>query len=228
MKNLLVLASGVLLSVASSLSLAGPAEPNTFYAGGSLGKVTLDIEASWSLLVDTDPGGPAPPPTNPPQPGSQKIAHYKASDSEAFMLGAIGGYNIYDWLAVEAQYTGNLMSNDILGNEMSVDTSAFGVYGVYQKGGDAFFRLRLGFGRSTAKFQSDADGSVSESSVYASWGASVGQKLGPGHIEFMYMRYPDVKMDRVKFASTFNRGSSALISRDLTFETLTVAYIYTF
>lgn len=221
MKNFLALLSGLLLSAAASFSFAGPAEPNTYYVGGALGKVTLDIDASLYILVNTDPSN-----LNTSNDYDDKYVTYTARDSEAFMLAGLGGYNISDSLAVEAQVTWNMLSDEMLGREMTVDMQAMGIYGVWQAGGEAYLKIRLGLGRSTADFETTY-ATASESSVYASWGLSVGHKVGPGAVEFMYMRYPDVEIDRAQFKETFNSGDYT-ISRDLTFETLTLAYIYTF
>ena len=91
---------------------------------------------------------------------------------------------------------------------------------------------RPGIANSTAKFETDY-ASESFSSTHLSYGASIGQKMGIGAIEVLYMRYPDVQVSRQEFQDSFLSGegvdrTGVTVTRRLTSEILAVGYVFNF
>ncbi|CAA0116240.1 Uncharacterised protein [BD1-7 clade bacterium] len=113
-----------------------------------------------------------------------------------------GGFRVHENWSIEGQYmiTGLLDAPFFVGNEDLFGLGkargmATGLYGVFQTDGDVFFRAKLGFNYTMFDFSGDINRSFSDFGI--SYGFSIGQKLGKlGAMEFNYMRYADVSLNR--------------------------------
>lgn len=155
-----------------------------------------------------------------------------------------GGYLFTENWGLEAQIASVTKADTIFRGmenvkgetEMTVSTSAYGAYGVFKMGGDAFLKARLGVGITEAEFETDhANQSYSKAGI--SWGLSVGQKFGPGNLEFMYMRYPSITVPGAAFTKRFDSGalpngngevSVVSVDRKQSHEYFTIGYVFTF
>jgi hypothetical protein len=224
MKQFLVSASALILATYASVASAAPETP--FYVGVLLGDSTLDIQSR--AHIDNEPTVP-------------NSYDFEAQDSQTLAFMASGGYRFTDLIGVEVQYTTSLVSDRVYGavkvnnsskSQMDSSISALGVYAVFQGGEDAYVRGKIGIGQATAAFDTDF-ANVTFSSMDLSYGVAVGQKLGSlGSVELTYMRYPDIKVSRQKFADDFRStpayDSYTTVRRDLTLEVLMVGYVFQF
>ena len=252
MKNVLVVLSGLIITAFSNSILAAPEKP--YYAGGSWGTLTADIGTHYSeWTVDTFSNDPI---NNPATGDTTLINSYQTGDSKNTAITLYGGYSISDSLAVELQYMTSMGADDVFNDEdptfsswtdedfvLDFSATAVGAYAVFntRSKGDAFIAARIGLAVSDIKFQSDA-GSVSTSEAFLSWGISFGQKIGPGDLEFMYMRYPDVDMKGVDTdvllpypesnpmpnTGSDDRFTKLNIGETVTLEVLSIGYVYRF
>jgi hypothetical protein len=218
MKNLSALGVGLLLSAVSSAALAF--DGNTFYVAGALGNSRMDISADYTTT----------------QPSGANVT-YEQSKSEATAFTIYGGYNIFPWLGVEGQYS-TFESDKVLGNNLEVQGSAMGLFGVIQAGGDVYIKGLLGFASTAGDFTAETTGtSYSPSTGSVSYGIRVGSRVGPGAVEFMWMRYPDLKFEGDDFYNATSVGNVAPLGANLgginvksriSTEVLSVGYSYTF
>lgn len=224
MNQLKLLSVGLSFTLLSSLCAAFDA--NTFYIGGALGNANIDIDSSYQTLSD-------------PQSrfGNQVSNDYAQSDYEAAGYVFYGGWNISHRWALEAQYV-FMESDKTLGNNLEVQGGAAGLYGVYQFGSDVYAKLLFGVGQSRGDFTAEkSQTEYSGSDVSYSYGLKVGYRVGPGAVEFMYMRYPDLKVPTYEFAQQSSVGNNDAngdnmggvnLSRRMTTEVLAFGYNYTF
>lgn len=224
MNQLKLLSVGLSFTLLSSLCAAF--EANTFYIGGALGNARLDIDASYRTLSD-----PLPLHNN-------RVEYsYAQSDYEAAGYVFYGGWNIAHHWALEAQYV-FMEKDDMMAKNLEVQGGAAGLYGVYQFGGDVYVKLLFGLGQSRGDFSAPRTNTeFSGSDVSYSYGLKVGYTVGPGAVELMYMRYPDLKVPRAKFANETSAGNfdangvnmgGVYLSRRMTTEILAFGYNYTF
>ncbi len=216
-----LMASAALLSLYASSVSALP--DKAFFVGTLLGDSTLDIQSRSHSESDA-------PDSN-----------FETQDSQAFSFVLFGGMRFTDWLGLELQYMQNLSPDKIYGavqvngkakSQMDASMSAFGTYAVFQAGEDIYAKVRLGIGKADATFETDF-ANVTNSTTNLSYGLSIGQKLGPlGSVELMYMRYPDIKVSRQKFAEDFSSNvpdnDYTTVRRELTAEVLAVGYVFQF
>jgi hypothetical protein len=217
-----LMATAVVLSVYASSASALP--DSAFFVGTLFGDSTLDIQ---SKTYDD---------TNLPT-----STVFEAQDSQAFSFLVMGGMRFTDWVALEVQYMTSLQADKVYGavrvnggptSQMDLSMAALGTYAVFQGGEDAYVKARVGFAKADAIFETDF-ANATFSSVDLSYGLSIGQKLGSlGSVELMYMRYPDIKVSRQKFAEDFGSTSPytdrTTVRRDLTAELLAVGYVFQF
>lgn len=219
MKNLSAIGVGLLLGAVSTSALA--IDGNTFYVAGALGNARMDIGASYTTT----------------QEGTGINATYKAPKSEAAAYTLYGGYNIFPWLGVEGQYS-FFESDKVLAENLEVQGSAMGLYGVIQAGGDVYIKGLLGFASTAADFTAYAsDTSYSPSTGSVSYGVRVGSRVGPGAVEFMWMQYPDLKFATNDFQDATSVGNTnplgeplggITVKRRISTSVLSVGYSYTF
>lgn len=241
MKNLFVAAFSLLIFTFTATAAADSESP--FFVGLMLGELTLDIQShNYDARRPVDN-------SNAVVPDGEIWVNFEAQDSQRMAFLINGGYNIFDWLAVEAQITTSLGADEVYaetrnststGNPpvstpfstMEISTQATGVYAVFQTSGEAYVKARFGIANSTADFETDF-ASKSFSSTHLSYGLSIGQKFGIGAFELLYMRYPDVKVSRQEFRDAFYSGekfdrTGATVARRLTLEILAVGYVFSF
>lgn len=230
MNQLKLLSVGLSFTLLSSLCAAFDA--NTFYIGGALGNARIDIDASYQTKSEPLP-----------RFNNEVLNTYSQSDYEAAGYVFYGGWNIAHNWALEAQYV-FMESDDMMAKNLEVQGGAAGLYGVYQFGGDAYVKLLFGVGQSTGDFTAPkTQTEYSGSEVSYSYGLKVGYTVGPGAVEFMYMRYPDLKVPRAEFAQQSSAGNTIAdpndpnnvtnlggvnLSRRMTTEILAFGYNYTF
>jgi len=211
------LLGGVLLAALSSSLFA--AERNTFYLGGAFGALTHDAEASLEYDGEQD------------ALGNSETFRFKESSSSALNYSLIAGFNVFSWLSTELHY--NISpSNKWMGDELELETQTVGLFGVYQKGDDLYFRLRMGLAQRSVEFSSvPAFGTQEE--LTGAMGFGLGQVLPVGSVELMYTYYPKMKIesDELKAASEANGGYSPegiVFSDRMNTQTWSIAYLYTF
>lgn len=217
-----LMATVAILSVYTGSTYALPESP--FYVGTLLGDSTLDIQSRTYSETDS-------PDTT-----------FEAQDSQALAFLVTGGMRFTDMLGAEIQFMTNLDKDKVYGavqvnggakSQMDLSMSAFGAYGLFQAGGDAYVKGRLGIGKADATFETDF-ANATFSSLSLSYGVSIGQKLGSlGSVELTYMRYPDIKVSRQKFAEDFGstipaNNDRTTVRRDLRAEVLAVGYVFQF
>lgn len=221
MKNLyLAFFSFLTFSFAAGIH-AQPENPWTF--GGTIGVSTHKIgTTNYYMPLDMS-----------------RAATFENERAKHLSLTLLGSYSILDFLLIEAQFAGNLGSEKIFGTvdtpsgnttSMKVSNYAAGTYAVYKLGTEAYVKARLGVGVSSAKFKT-GNASQEFSNFGVSYGISVGQKFGPGALEFMYMRYPDVKVSASKFSQRFDvlpTGSHFSPKRVQQIQYFTIGYVYSF
>lgn len=227
MKKFLVGAAAAIFSCYASMTLAAPESP--FFVGALLGDSTLDIQSRAHVEG---------------YPSSPKTTDFEIQDSQTFAFMVLGGYRFTDMIGIEAQYVTSLMDDKIYGaisvntlppvtSELHSSISAMGVYAVFRGGEDAYVKGRIGVANSEASFDADF-ASVSFSDTNLSFGVAIGQKLGSlGSVELSYMRYPDIQVDRKKFAEDFGStaplNSYTTVRRDgLRLDTLMLGYVFQF
>lgn len=217
-----LMATAAMLSIYTNSASALP--DSAFFVGTLFGDSTLDIQSkSYDYTASPD-------------------TMFEVQDSQSFSFLLMGGMRFTDWLGLEVQYMTSLQSDKVYGavrvnaapetSAMDLSMSALGAYAVFQGGEDAYVKGRLGFGKADATFETDF-ANATYSSVDLSYGVSIGQKLGSlGSVELMYMRYPDIKVSRQKFAevfgSTYPIQDATTVRRDLTAELLAVGYVFQF
>lgn len=157
-------------------------------------------------------------------------------------------YSILDWLEVEGQLAFNLgdktlfkytYTEDNGGNATSalkVNSNAAGVFSVFKFGNDAYLKAKIGLGVNITEYKtSAANEKLTDFGLAA--GLAVGQKLGPGAVEFMYMRYPDTRISNSKVNTRFNGAeinqggherSNLSMSSKQKLEFFSIGYVYTF
>lgn len=226
MKNLsIVFFSFLTLSFAAQIH----AQPdNPFTVGGLIGISTHQINATNNYI---------------PQDGT-RAATYENERAKTVSLLMLGSYSILESLLVEVQFVTTLGDQKIFGTvdtpsgnptSMKVSNYAAGTYAVYKLGGDAYVKARLGLGFSSAKFKT-GNASQEFSDFGISYGISVGQKFGPGSLEFMYMRYPDIHTSSSKVSQRFDvqplnagdTGSTIDIRRRQKLQYFMIGYVYSF
>lgn len=218
MKSLIVMGLG--LSMMAMSSVASAIEANSLYIGGMMSNSKVDIDASYTTLTDLG-----------------NVATYSADDSEAAAYTFHVGYNIYNWLAVEAQAV-MFEPDEVLGNNLEISTSAAGLYAVFGAGGDAYAQFLFGVGSTAADFSAEKSGvDYSPSGTSYSYGVRLGAAIGPGAFEIMYMRYPDIQFSKNDFASATSVGNvdsggdnlgGIRLGRRLATEVISIGYRYTF
>lgn len=223
MKKILVGALATMIASFASEALAAPESP--FFVGIMAGDSTLDIQSKAWVAE---------------QPSSPREQLYQIQDSQTFSYMLTAGYRFTDMMAIEGQLTSSMMDDKVYGlikvntktGELNSSIAAMGVYSVFQFGEDAYFKARAGVAQSIANFDSPV-ASASFSATGLSFGAAIGQKLGSlGSVELTFMRYPEIKVSRQKFASDFSSTlpyhSYTTVRRDLNLEVLMVGYVFQF
>ena len=205
MKRALAICSVLAMVFSAGNALA--AEKNTFYIGGGLGGLTLGASASLSTSDPND---------------SFSTAHYKESESTQINYTFLAGFNVFPWLAAELQFA-TTSKDKWLGANLDISTQTIGLYGVYQAGDDLFARLRLGLAKRDIEFTT-TPAFGNQTGVTGAIGASVGQKLGVGNFELMYMYYPKMKIESDDLYDLTNIKFSDRVDTS----TWTLAYTYTF
>lgn len=219
MKKLTALAVVVASLTMSTAALA--VEANTFYIGGMIGNGRLDIDASYTTTVNANGTFEI----NPADITLSNTFNESNYESSAFTL--YGGYNIFPWLGTELHLF-TMLADKELGDNLEFSASGTALYAVFQKGtADAWIKGLVGLG-STSGSVTDMNTDVDSSASTFGWsiGARIGMRVGPGAVEFMYVRYPDLKFKATEFAGGTN--GRARLGRDMTAETLSVGYSYTF
>lgn len=194
MKNLRPVFFSLLVMSAAAAS-ASPEKP--FSVGVFAGDSTTTINAYYKDTYD-----------NP----FDKEFEYNINKSSAETLSVTGGWRFVDNWGVELQLSSGLDSDTVFremnpedrsSTSMRLSSNAFGAYMFYKAGEKAYFKVRLGLGMTSLKFETDND-SASYSKFSYSYGVAVGMQAGGiGAFEIMYMRYPDVSIDKQDFRETF-------------------------
>lgn len=210
--------------VVASLTISTAAlalEANTFYIGGMMGNARIDIDASYTTTINADG-------TFETNPNNIIFSNtFSESDYESPAYTLYGGYNIFPWLGAELQFA-TMLADKEMGDNLEISASAGGLYAVFQKGSaDAWIKGLVGVG-NTSGTVTDMNTNVDSSASTTGWsiGVRIGKRVGPGAVEFMYVRYPDLKFKSTEFAADTN--GRARLGRDMTTEVLSVGYSYTF
>ena len=226
MKNLSIVFFSLLTLSFAAHAYEQPENP--FTVGGLIGVSTHELGATNNYI---------------PQ-DKTRAAVYKNDRAKTVSLLLLGSYSILDSLLVEMQFVTSLGDEKVFGTvdtpsgsttSMKVSNYAAGTYAVYKLGGDAYVKARLGLGFSSSKFET-GNASQEFSDFGISYGISVGQKFGPGSLEFIYMRYPDIHTSQSKFSHRFDvqpivptdTGSSIDIRRRQKLQYFMIGYVYSF
>lgn len=237
MKNLSIVFFSLLTLSFTVQAYEQPENPWT--VGGTIGVATHKVGTSYTYSP----------------PDASRAAVYKSDREKTVSMTLLGSYSILDSLLVEVQFATTLGDSTMLNTvdkptsdkdnlattDMKVSSYAAGTYAVYKLGNEAYFKARLGLGVSSAKFKTGF-ASQQFTDFGLSYGFSVGQKFGPGSLEFMYMRYPDVKVSASKFSHRFdtthpnpdntasnkNLVSSFNAKRRQQIQYFTIGYVYSF
>jgi len=224
MKKIVMAAVAVIGSLHMQTAVAAPESP--FFVGVALGDTGLGIRGRSHIEG---------------QPTVPNTLDFESDDSQTFSILVNGGFLFTDHIGIEAVVLSSLMNDRVFSSvkvnneplsEFHSDTTAMGLYGVFKAGGDFYAKGRFGFAKSQANFEADF-ASESFSTTGLSFGAAIGQKLGSiGSVELSYMRYPDIKVDKDQFNQSFKSSpaynSGVSISRTLSFQSITIGYVFEF
>lgn len=240
MKNLHLAFFTLIAFSFSQLSLAYDDDKIGLSLGGFLGASMLKPNASYTHYP-TKGTIPSDRPTDKAITLHQKKANILST------MGILS-YSILDWLEVEGQLAFNLGDKKLFkyvyteknGGEsestLKVNSNAAGVFSVFKFGNDAYIKGKIGLGVNITEYKTSAANEKLTDFGLAG-GIAVGQKLGPGAIEFMYMRYPDTRINNSKVNRRFNTAETAQgghenshlsMSSKQKLEFFSVGYIYTF
>jgi hypothetical protein len=120
--------------------------------------------------------------------------------------------------------------------ESAIETDTLGLYGVYQSGGDIYFKAKAGYGMVFLKWDLiDDDVSTKFNDTFDgfSYGLSVGTRIGDGALELTYYRFPDLEdFDDLNDAIDSALEGTPLANQDISIESdiemLNLMYVWTF
>lgn len=240
MKNLPLAFFTLIIFGFSQLSMAQDGDKIGLSLGGFLGASMLKPNASYTRHPEKNSNdGPA---------GTNR--EISLHQKKANILTAMGilSYSVLNWLEVEGQLAFNLGDKTLFkyayteksgGNATStlkVNSNAAGVFSVFKFGNSAYVKAKVGLGVNMTEYKtSAANEKLTDFGLAA--GLAVGQKIGPGAIEFMYMRYPESRISESKVNKRFNGAESMQggheksklsMSSKQKLEFFSIGYIYTF
>lgn len=225
MKNLRLAFFSLIFIHSGSAFAAAATTDEPFTIGALLGYSTVNVQGQY--IDASDVGSPDP--------------HYQQRKTQAPNAIFFGSYLLNENWILEMQLAPGLQSSTLFRgmtlesgevSNMRMTNSAAGFYGVYQAGHELYMRLKFGLGFAMADIETD-ESSETFSRAGISYGISVGREMGPGALEFMYMRYPDISVERSSFQDTFalasaGNESSVQTRRRLKYNVLSVGYVYNF
>lgn len=227
--NNLRLAFFSLILIYSGNALAFATADRPFTIGATMGYSTVHVQGRYIDASD----------------GSTPEANYKQRKTQAPNAILFGSYLLNENWLLELQLAPGLQSSTLFRSmtlesgevsNMRMTNHAAGLFGVYQAGHELYMKLKFGLGYAMADIETD-ESSKTFSRIGITYGISVGREMGPGSLEFMFMRYPDISVSRSSFQDAFPLlsdpanpliESSVQTRRHLKYNVLSVGYIYNF